>query len=290
MNSVVYSASNCTKGHLSLKRYNALYFLSIIVDEKAEHKTEDVVMSICQKFDVKFDNNYGTVENNLYNYFIKNKLVTCPKDLYWTSEIEGIVDIYYQYIGLKYIPESKDCEYHYKYDEYAYLVINENTIEFSDWNQDKIEAFVDDIETLFNIKPAKDYRQPGEIVRLFSLAWSRFEKGDKWATKDTMINAALRINGATNSTGKERDDAQYSGFLFIIKKWFLYLWECKDGNTPDEYIMSLKGFIQKNIESWINDKENIVITNKIYTPEHAEIKKMFANEPISFYKTLWDLT
>ena len=290
MNNIVYSASNCIKGHVSLKRYNALYFLSIIVDEELEHKTEDVVMSICKKFNVKFDNNYGNVENNLYDIFIKNNLVACSKDLYWSSEIEGIVDINYQYISLKYVPESNDCTYYYKYDEYAYLVINENTIEFSDWNQTKMESFIEDIETLFNIKPVKDYRQPGEIVRLFNLAWSRFEKGDKWATKDVMINAALRISGATNTTGKERDDAQYSGFLFIIKKWFLYLWECKDNNTLEDYTLSLKSFIQKNIESWVNDKENILITNKIYTHEHVEIKKLFINEPVSFYKVLWDLT
>lgn len=284
MNSIIYSASDCLKGHLSLKRNNALYFMSIIVDEKAEHKTEDVVMSICQKFDIPYSENYSIVESQLYSYLSKNFDVAEITESYWKAQIEGIVEILYTYLQYRYV-SSDNKEYLYRCFEISSLMVNENKVEEDDWNQKKIDNFIDDVEVLFSIKSSdlKDYHD------VFDIAWNRFEKGDKWKTRDQMMHASFMMcDQRPDDFSKEYYDALLNGSLFITKKWFLYLWECKEKNTPEDYIMSLKTFITKNQESWATNKHDHVVHNKIYTTEHEEIRKSFAKEQLIFYKSLWD--
>jgi hypothetical protein len=284
MNSIIYSASDCMKGHLSLKRYNALYFISIIVDEKAEHKTEDVVMSICQKFDIPYSENYSIIEGQLFSFLQKSHDIVEKTESYWKTKIEGIVEILYTYVEYTYV-SSDGKDYRYRCYELSSLIVNENKVEEDDWNQKKVDSFIDDIETLFSIKQSdvKDHHD------VFEMAWERFEKGDKWKTRDQMQHASLLMcDERPDDFTKDYYDALLNGCLFITKKWFLYLWECKEKNTPEDYIMSLKTFISKNQDSWATNKHDHVIHNKIYTNEHEEIRKSFAREQIILYKSLWD--
>jgi hypothetical protein len=136
---------------------------------------------------------------------------------------------------------------------------------------------VEEIKILFSFEiddTQKDY------MHYFNIAWSRFEKGEKWATRDQMLHAAFMIFGYTPDLfSDEYHDASVFGAKFITQKWFMYLWECKEKNLSYEFTLSLKSFISKNQDSWSQHKENKVIVNRIYTTEHEEIRKIIASEP-----------
>lgn len=284
MSKTYFSQSSCNKGHLSLFRYNALYFLSLIVDYDAEHSVEDVVKAICEKTGVNYSENYSVLDSNLFNYLYKNYGHNDHSESYWKIYFEGIIEIIYDCQEIFY-KSSNGEEFVYRFFENSNLYINENKVEEESWDEGKINKFIDDIETLFSVKQKKitDYND------IFFIAWSRFEKGDKWRTRDQMVYAAELIKCKnTEKFTKEHYDGVIDGCLFITKKWFLYLWECKDKGTPEEYIMSLKTFISKNQSGWSEHGEDHVAINKIYTQEHEEIKKCFINEIEIFYKTLWE--
>jgi len=280
----IYSASDCTKGHLSLKRYNALYFLSIIVDEKAEHKTEDVVMSICEKLNIEYNANYSSIDTKVHSYISNNFHCNNIEEVYWSASIEGIVSILYDCIEYKYV-SSDNKEYYYRFYENSSLIVNEQKIEENVWDKNKIDSFIDDIEVLFSVKQNDNKT----YVDIFDIAWSRFEKGDKWKARDQMTHASIMLVPEPPENHSDLYyQVLYDGYLFITKQWFIYLWECKEKSTPDDYILSLKSFITKNQDSWALNKEKHVVKNKIYTNEHEEIRKSFAREQIILYKSLWD--
>jgi hypothetical protein len=268
--------STLNKGHVSLKRYNALYLFSTIIDENIEHETETVVRSICSKFDIDYNENYFHLESLLSNIIIESGGYSREEEIYWENEIEGTVQVMYEYSQYSYI-SSSGVKHSVRFDEAGYLIVNSKVVEEFDWDSHNMQMKVEEIKILFSFEiddTQKDY------MHYFNIAWSRFEKGEKWATRDQMLHAAFMIFGYTPDLfSDEYHDASVFGAKFITQKWFMYLWECKEKNLSYEFTLSLKSFISKNQDSWSQHKENKVIVNRIYTTEHEEIRKIIASEP-----------
>ena len=276
--------STINKGHVSLKRYNALFLFSIIVDENQEHETETVVRSICSKFNIQYDENYYHLESELAAIIVKSGGFSQEEEVYLENEIEGTVKVIYDYSQYSYI-SSEGIKYSIRFNEMGYFVVNDKVIEEFEWDSYNMQMKIEEIKILFSIDV--DCKEK-EFMDYFDIAWGRFEKGEKWSARDQMLHASFMIFGYTPEVfSDEYHSASILGAKFITQKWFLYLWECKEKNLSYEFTLSLKSFISKNQDSWSQHKENKVILNRIYTQEHEEIRKTLLREMEAIYDKLW---
>lgn len=267
----------------------ALKFLYGIVDADGTANKEEVMQTLCTKFAVPYrDDNtvYNDLNSAITNFILANDWHSEIKEVWWQTDIEGEVSIEYSAHVYKYVAGNGD-EYQKRFYEYGKLIVNGKELEDCPWDITKMEHYKDEMSVLFS----KDNSHiDNKFDAVFDRAWTRFEKGRKSDTREEMINACLLIHGGVESYfSPEYYHALDTYSKFISQKWYVYLWECHENDTPEEFTLSLKSFIQRHKEDWAKCKENKVISNKIYTQEHELLRQNFVSEPNDFIFALWGL-
>jgi hypothetical protein len=255
--------------HISLKGYPVLYFFANIVDPEGRFGVDDIVKTVCTKFELDLPNTehgYSTLNNKLIK-FVENEYV---RELFFELPIYGFVRVYKEYRLLKYKEHTMNFNY------YTELQVNTNHTERkSGWDDDKMNHFKDVMFALYD----KDEHRHIIWMDIFDACWLIFDKGSKDNARNTFERTIeLLINKLEDDKENNTTGNLYKKYAYFIKeKWDEYLWSKYNAEIIQntDYWLGLQEFINRNVESWLDGLDNHVISCRIYTDEHDDICKQF---------------
>lgn len=239
----------------ALKRVPLLAFMASVIDPNEEHSIDDVCKALIEKFklNAKPDNHF-TVNNLLFSIVQIEK----KKDLFLEIPIYGFIRIYKEYRLLKYKDHVGES------DVYSTIEVNSKEIEVKHgFDEEKMLRLKESLETLYTTESNLHLSWSD----VFELCWKMFEKGNRYDALSTFHHACEQL--VAQDEGNEDIAEKYSFWAKWIKiKWDYYLWEKHEDNTKYEYCLSIKEFISRNLQSWLDNKEMHTPKINVYSNEH----------------------
>jgi hypothetical protein len=261
-----------------LRRVPFLYFMACIVDPECKHSQDEIVHAVIKKFDFKND----VTEINQINGHLSKIIVTeDKKDLFLELAVTGFIRIWKKYKLLTY------KEYEMEVNVYSTIEVNSKEVETKQgWDEESMLSLKESLITLYSIE-----EKTLSWSQVFEQCWKMFEKGSR---SDALKEFSWACDKLVENDDSEIDIAdKYTIWAKWIKsKWDEYLWEKHESNAKTEYVLGIKEFISRNLDSWMNGKENHAVKIKVYSDEHEEAINYFyiIEEKIIAYIRQWAST
>lgn len=254
-------------------------FMVNIIDPEEENELEDIASAVIDKFNLKAKpNNFHTI-NSLV---AKHVDVESRKDLFVELPVYGFIRIYKVYKLLKY------KEHTFETDIYSLIEVNSKEIDTRPgFDNEKMLALKDTLEVLYSSRE-KEYMSWSDI---FELCWKMFEKGNRSDALKAFHDACEElINNDENSIDEDIAHKFTHWAKWIKIKWDYYLWEKHEANTNTDFVLGLREFINRNLQSWIENREMHKIKINVYSYEHDLAIDYFNSieEPYLYYAAIKD--
>ena len=230
-------------------------FMANIIDPESTHELETIAAALIDKFNFKAKpENIHTINNLLSQHIeVENK-----KELFVELPVYGFIRIYKVYKLFKY------KEHTFETDLYSVVEINSKEIDSRrGFDVEKMMALKDTLEVLYSTRELKGLSWSD----VFELCWKMFEKGNRSDALKAFHDACEEL---VNNDDSEDDIAdKFTHWAKWIKiKWDYYLWEKHESNMNTDFVLGIREFINRNLQSWIENKEMHKIKINVYSYEH----------------------